>query len=143
MDMMIEQPPEVTGRLMDAAMQGHAAVGSALNGSPVPASDSADQAMTVANFLAYVMFTMQLANGLHPRSAVDFILDETRGGVLARQFLTEGTIEICCDYCGELLAASMAAAVSHQMRAVHVSRAPQQWDALMIALTGIGAEPPF
>ena len=142
--MMTEQPPEVlTSRLIDAATQGRVAVGSALNGSPVPASASADQALTVANFLAYVMFTVQLANGLHPRSAVDFILDETRGGALACQFLTEGTIEICCDYCGELLAASMAAAASHQMRAVHVSQAAEQWDALMVALTGVVPRPPF
>jgi hypothetical protein len=125
--------------MADGARRGRVAVTAVLGGT-VPADQvlaaGADEAMAAANFLANVMFTVQIANGLHPRSSVDFVIGEDRGGELARGFLTAGTVEICCDYCAALMAASLAAAAAYQMKAMHGDGAAPQWEALAYALTG-------
>lgn len=131
----------VKSRMLDGARAGAGAVTARLGGEPCPPLDS-EQAMAAANFLGYTMFTVQIANGLHPRTCDDFVAGEDRGSELARGFLTSGTIEICCDYCGYLMAAGMAAAAAAQMRAIHGPQAAEQWQALMYALTG-PPPPPF
>jgi len=131
----------VPSYMIDGARRGRAAVAGAL-GAGIPGfvvPGDADESMAAAGFVAHLMFTVQLANGMHPRSCTDFVLDETRGGDLARGFLTAGTVEICCDYCAGLMVASLTMAASQQMRALHGDQAAYQWEALWLALTG----PPF
>src|SRR5580704_5580188 len=142
---MTDTRHQLPAYLADGARHGRAAVAGLLTG-PVPGTvpgpapqPAADEAMAAANFLANVMFTVQIANGLHPRSSVDFVLGEDRGGELARGFVTAGTVEICCDYCAALMTGSLAAAAAYQMKALHGDGAAPQWEALSYALTG----PPF
>ena len=131
----------VPAYMADGARSGQLAVASVLAGTTPGLIPGADQAMAAANFLANVMFTVQIANGLHPRAAVDFVPDESRGGELARGFITAGTVEICCDYCGGLMAGSLAAAAARQMNAVHADQAARQWEALAAAITVPAAAP--
>jgi hypothetical protein len=131
----------VPAYMADGARSGQLAVASVLAGATPGLVPGADQAMASANFLANVMFTVQIANGLHPRSSVDFVPGEDRGDELARGFITAGTIEICCDYCAGLMAGSLAAAAGRQMTAVHGDQAGPQWQALAIAMTGPAAGP--
>lgn len=123
--------------MAEGARHGRLAVASVLGGAVPSLVPGADQALAAANFLANVMFTVQIACGLHPRSSVDFVPDDDRGGELARGFLTAGTVEICCDYCAGLMTGSMAAAAARQMTAVHGEQAATTaWEALSAALTG-------
>ena len=140
MDMTAERPAPAA-RMLEAARHGCRAVTEVLSGVPVlpGARPDAEQALAAANFLGYAMFTVQIANGLHPRSATDFVPGEDRGGELARQFIEAGTVEICCDYCGHLMADALAQAAAAQMRAIHGEAAHPQWESLCYALTG----PPF
>ena len=129
-----------TAQLMEAARQGSRAVSEAMTGVPkLHGRPDGEQAIGVANFLGNVMFVTQIANGLHPRSAADFVTGEDRGAELARGFLTAGTLEICCDYCGYLMTAALAHAAAAQMRKIHGDGAHPQWESLCYALTG----PPF
>ena len=133
--------PAPAGRMLEAARHGCRAVTEVLTGvRALPGTrPDTEQAMAAANFLGYAMFTVQIANGLHPRSAADFVPGEDRGAELARQFINAGTVEVCCDYCGYLMADSLAQAAASQMRAIHGDQAAGQWEALCYALTG----PPF
>jgi len=131
----VEMTAERPARMLDGARAGRAAVTAGLTGEPYPLLGE-DQAMITANFLGYVMFTVQIANGLHPRTCDDFVPGTDRGGELARGFLTSGTVEVCCDYCGQLMAEALAGAAAAQMRAIHGPQARDQWDALMYALAG-------
>lgn len=138
----------MTGELMalpsymtEGAGHGRASVTAILAEAPFrPGPIGAEHALAACNFLANVMFTAQIANGLHPRSAADFAAGEDRGSVLARAFLAEATVEVCCDYCGGLMATAMAAAAAGQMKAIHGRLAADQWAALTFALIG---NPPF
>lgn len=128
-------------RTLGGARHGRAAVTRILRGEvPVIALIDGEHAEATTSFLGHVMFTTQYANGAHPRTAADFLLTDDRGSDLARRFLTDGTVEVCCDYCGQLMAWAMAAGVASQLQAIHgTDRAADQWDALGYAMTG----PPF
>lgn len=138
--MMTEGPP-VTRAMVSGARRGSDMVGLMLDGAAPPPVTDHEQAMAAANFLGYLMFTVQLANGLHPRSSVDFAIGDDRGSELARGFLTAGTVEICCDYCGQLMTEALAGAAAAQMRAVHGLAAAAQWRNLTLALDP--AETPY
>ena len=127
--------------LGEGAAHGRRAVARALGGQAPgqPAALDADRSLAAANFLGYLMFTMQLAHGLHPRSAVDFVTGQDRGDELARGFLIAGTVEVCCDYCGMLMEAAIINAAAAQMHAIHGDSAAAQWETLSYALAG----PPF
>jgi hypothetical protein len=131
---MTETRHDVPG-MLDGARLGRAAVLAVLSGEPVPLLDG-EHAMTAANFLGYVMFTVQIANGLHPRASTDFLPGQDRGSALGRAFLASGTVEVCCDYCGQLMTEALAGAAATQMRAMHGPQAGEQWAALAYALTG-------
>lgn len=129
----------VVNRLLDGARLGRAAVTAELTGEPYHPPADYDLIMSAANFLGYTMFAVQIANGLHPRTGTDFVSGDGRGAALARSFLASGTVEICCDYCGELMTQALTGAAAAQMRTLHGDQAPSQWESLMFALTG----PPF
>lgn len=130
----------VAAYMAEGAAHGRRGVSRLLHGEVAELPGDADRSTAAANFLAYVMYTVQLANGLHPQSSVDFVPGDDRGSELAREFLTAGTVEVCCDYCGQLMTAAMARAAAAQMIAVHGdSAANAHWEALSLALSG----PPF
>lgn len=135
----LPEPPG-TRALLDSARHGAGAVALALDGQAGKTLPlDGDQAVQAANFLAYTMYTVQIANGLHPKSSVDFLQDGDRGSELARGFLAAGTVEVCCDYCGQLMAAALSGAAAAQMTAIHGDQAAGQWQNLTYALAG----PPF
>lgn len=134
-----DAPPEAdaVARMLDGARTARTAVSKMLGPDYGFELVQAPHAEAVTSFLGYLMFTAQLANGIHPRSAVDFVPGEDRGSELARGFLTAGTVEVCCDYCAQLMATAMAAAAASQMQAIHGhDHAPAQWDNLTGALNG-------
>lgn len=140
MDIVTEHGPVSRARLLDGARLGRAAVTAVLTGEPFGPFLDEEHAVAMANFLGNVMFTVQIANGLHPRTATDHLPGEGRGADLARGFLASAVVEVCCDYCGQLMTEALAGAAAAQIRAIHGAQAREQWEALMYALTG---PPPF
>jgi hypothetical protein len=104
-------------------------VAAVLAGDPVPdpKDGDGDMAMTGATFLAHVLFTTQVATGADPHQARALLGDQGRGPELARRFLGAGTVQVCCDYCGGLMVAALAAAAAGQMSSLHGELAPAAW----------------
>ena len=131
------QHSQVPAYMAEGAQTGGRAVMTVLAGQRPDLRAGKDHARAAASFISYVMYTVQMANGLHPSSAIDFLPGDGRGEDLARGVLTTGTADICCDYCGQLMAEAITGAAASQMHAVHGPAAAEQWDMLMHALTPV------
>lgn len=139
---------DVNAELQDAPFSadgtriGREAVAGQLTGVDAIAGLNLGQYIAAAQFISYVMFTVQLANGDHPRTASEFIPGEGRGQSLARGLLEDGVAPLCCDYCAYLMALALSLAAAKQMAVIHgTTDAARQWHQLTYALAGPALEP--
>lgn len=128
----------------------HAAVGAAdactavariLAGKPVlPPGPGAGEirAENGVVFLGQLLFAVRVANGISPRA--DALAGDGRGDELARRFLAEGSVEVCCGHCGMLMLNSVAQVMAALMEGMHGDAAVSHWlamtTAIGISLTG-------
>jgi hypothetical protein len=121
----------------------HAAVGAAdacfavtriLQGEPpaIPDGPGEDRAENGVVFLGQLLFAVRLANGINPRA--DTLPGTGRGTELARQFLANGQVEVCCSHCGSLMLHSVAQVMAALMERLHDRAAISHWQALAAAV---------
>lgn len=108
----------------------------------LPPPPPSEVIMAGCTWLGQLMFAVQLGGGADPRAARELLIGGDRGADLARQFLSAGSVEVCCEYCGALMAASLAGAAGQQLAALHgPAEAPRAWQALTAVI--LPGEPPF
>jgi hypothetical protein len=129
--------PRVSRQAVIGAQTALAEVGLILGGGPfAEPPDQLEEAgipESASVFLGQLMFALNLANGRDPRNQ-ELVDGETRGQKLARAFLSNATVEVCCDYCGGLMVQAIANGVATMMRQIHGTDAENAWEAFTRAI---------
>lgn len=136
-ELTYEAPLIIYSEIMTGSRTGAKEVELILSGGPFrepPAAYDAHGIPEAASvFLAQLLFMLNLANGKDPRNP-ELLTGDSRGQELARQYIANPTVEVCCDFCGGLMVQAIANAVASMMKMMHGTDAAAAWEAFTGAI---------
>jgi hypothetical protein len=104
------------------------------DGRPWTSADDEEPGYVLAavQWLGSVAGLAATANGTDP--ALLEVPGHGRGGILAREYLATGYVQVCCPHCGGLLMLSLACVTAALFTRLHGDKAAWQWQQLTDAL---------